>query len=115
MNFITDFVRKSREHDSIMVVMDRMTKVVHFIPVQSTYSYSDVAQVFIRDVVRFHGAPRNIVLKRDAKFTSTFWKDLLTGLGKTLAFSIAYHLQIDGQKKRVSKILEDMLRMHVMH
>ena len=55
-----------------MVVVDRLTKVVHFIPVKSTYSTSDVAQVFVRDVVKLHGVPRKIVSDRDAKFNSKF-------------------------------------------
>ena len=55
-----------------MVVVDTLKKVVHFIPVKSTFLASDVAQVFIRDVVRLHGVLKNIVLDRDAKFTSKF-------------------------------------------
>ena len=58
-----------------MVVMDSLTKVVHFIPVKSTYLSSDVAHVFIGDVVRLHGVPKNIMLYRDAKFTSRFWRE----------------------------------------
>ena len=78
-----------------MVVVERLTKVAHFIPVKSTFSASDVAQVFIRDVVRLHIIPKKIVLDRDAKFTSKFWKELFAGLSTELAFNIAYHLQID--------------------
>ena len=66
-------------------------------------------------MVRLHGVPKKIMLDRDAKFTSKFWKELFAGLRTKLAFSITYHPQIDGQTKRVSKILEDMLRMCVMH
>jgi hypothetical protein len=75
MDFITGFPKTVRQHDSIMVVVDRLTKVAHFIPVKSTFSASDVAQVFIRDVVRLHGVPKKIVSDRDAKFTSKFWKE----------------------------------------
>jgi len=73
-----------------MVVEDKLEKVVHFIPLKSTYSASDIAQVFIRDIMRFHGVPKKIVLDRDAKFTSKFWKDLIVGLGKMLVFDLAY-------------------------
>jgi transposase InsO family protein len=104
-----------RQHDSIMVVVDRLTKVAHFIPVKSTYSASEVAQVFIREIVRLHGVPKKIVSDRDAKFTSKFWKELFAGLGTELAFSTTYHPQTDGQTERVNRILEDMLRMYVMH
>jgi len=72
MDFITGLPRTSRQHDSIMVVMDRLIKVAHFIPMKSLYSTNDVAQVFIIGVVRLHGVPKNIVSDRDAKFTSRF-------------------------------------------
>lgn len=61
MEFITGLSRKMRKHDCIMVIMDRLTKVVHFIPVKSTFSASDVAQVFIRYVVILHDVPKNTV------------------------------------------------------
>ena len=64
MDFITSLPRTYRKHDSIMVVVDRLTKVAHFILVKSTYSTNDVAQVFIKDVVRLHGVPKKIVADR---------------------------------------------------
>ncbi len=87
---------------------------VNFVP-KPTFSASDVAQVFIKDVVRLHIVLRKIVLDRDVKFTSKFWKELFAGLGTELALSTTYHLQTDGQTERVNNILEDMLRMCVMH
>ena len=66
MEFITGLSKAVRQHDSIMVIVDRLTKVTHFIPVNSTFLASDVGQVFIRDVVRLHGVPKNIVSDRDA-------------------------------------------------
>jgi len=65
--------------------------------------------------VRLHGVPKNIMSDRDVKFTSIFWKELFVGLGTELAFITTYHLQNDGQTKRFNKILEDMLRMYIMH
>jgi len=115
MDFITDLSRTLRQHDSIMVVVERIRKVVHFIPVKLTFSTSEVAQVFIRDMVRLHEVLKKIVLEKDAKFTSKFWKELFAGLGIELAFSATYHPQKNGQTKRVNRILEDMLRMYVMH
>ncbi len=96
-------------------MVDRLTKVEHFISVKSTYTTNDVAEVFIRDVVRLHGVPHKILSDRDAKFTSKFWKKLFAGLGIELAFGTTYHLQTDGETKKVNMILEDMLRMYVMH
>ena len=66
MDFIAIFSRKYRQHDSIMVVVNRLKKVAHFIPVKSTYSTSDVAHVFIREIVRLHGVPKKIVSDIDA-------------------------------------------------
>ena len=79
------------QHDSIMLIMDILTKVAHSILVKFTISTSDVACVFIRDVVRLHGVLKKIVSDRDAKFTSKFWKELFVGLGIELAFSTTYH------------------------
>ena len=115
MDFITSFSRTSRQHGSIMIMVDRLKKVAYFIRLKSTYSSSGVAQVFIKDVVRLHGVPKKIVSDRDAKFTSRFWNELFIGLGIELAFNTTYHPHIDGQTERVNKILEDMLRMYVMH
>ena len=73
MDFIIGLSRTMRRHDSIMVIVDKLKKFAHFILVKSTFSSSDVAQVFIRDVVIFHGVPKKIVLDGDAMFTSKFW------------------------------------------
>lgn len=71
--------------------------------------------MFIGEIVRLHGVPKNIVSEKDAKLTYKFWKELFTGLGTKLAFTIAYHLQIDGQTERANMILLDMLRIYMMH
>ena len=91
MDFITAFLRMVRQLDSIMVVLDRLTKVAHFIPVKSNYLDSDVAQLFMRDVVILHGVLKKIVSNRDAKLTSMFWKELFIGLGTKLFFNTTYH------------------------
>lgn len=74
-----------------MVVVDKFTKVAHFILVKYTNSASEVAQVFIREIMRLHGVPKNIISEIDKMFTSNFWKELFAILGTKLAFSIAYH------------------------
>jgi len=98
-----------------MVVVDRLSKVSHFIPMNTSYLASEVAHVFIREIVRLHDIPKNIVSDRDAKLTSSLWKELFTCLGTELAFSTTYHPQTNGQIERLNKILEAMLRMYVMH
>ena len=115
MDFITVISRIPRQLDYIMVMVDRLRKVAHFIVVKTTYSTSEVAQVFIREIVRLHGVPKNIVSDKDAKFTSMFWKEIFAGLGTDLAFSTTYHLLTDAKIERVNRILEDFLRMYVMH
>lgn len=99
MDFITGLLRTMRQHDSIMVVLDRLTKVTHFIPMMSTFLASDVAQVFILDMVRLHGILKKIMSNRDVNFTSKFWKDLSVGLGTKLAFNTTYHPQTYGYRE----------------
>ena len=94
-----------RQHDSIMVVVDKLTKEAHFIPVKSTHKSDDIANIF-----KLHGLPKEIVSDRDVKFTFNFWKGLFADLGTKLNFSTAYHPQTE----RVNQVLEDMLRMYVM-
>jgi transposase InsO family protein len=69
----------------------------------------------MKEIFRLHGMPKEIVSDRDTKFTSNFWKSLMVGLETKLLFSTTYHPQTNGQMERVNQILEDMLRMHVMH
>jgi hypothetical protein len=115
MDFITGLPTSTKQNDAIMVVVDKLSKSAHFIPVKSTCKAIDIAQVFMKEVFRLHGMPREIISDRDTKFTSKFWKSLMAGLETKLLFSTAYHPQTDGQTERVNQILEDMLRMHVMH
>ena len=114
MDFITGFLMTWNQHDSIMVVVDKLTKAVHFIPVKSIDKTNDIAKIFMRDIFKLHGLPKEIVSDRDVKFTSKFWKGLFADLGTKLKFSTAYHPQTDGQIERVNQVLEDMLHMYVM-
>ncbi|XP_073151776.1 uncharacterized protein [Henckelia pumila] len=88
----------------------RLTKSAHFLPVRNNFSMNQYAELYIREIVRFHGVPARIVSDRDPKFTSNFWRSLHRGLGTKLAFSTAFHPQTDGQSERVIQILKDMLR-----
>ena len=97
-----------------MVVVDKLTKSAHFIPVKTTFEASAIAQIFLKEIIRLHGVPRKIISDRDARFTSRFWKSLLQSMGTQLNFSTTYHPETDGQTERVNQVLEDMLRMYVM-
>ena len=72
MDFITRFPMTMRQHDSIMVVVDKLTKESHFIPVKSTHKTDDIAKIFVKDIFKLHGLPKVIVSDRDVKFTSNF-------------------------------------------
>ncbi|KAA0048100.1 putative 22 kDa kafirin cluster [Cucumis melo var. makuwa] len=97
-------------HPVIWVVVDRLTKSAHLIPGKSTYTASKWTQLYMSKIVRLHGVPVSIVSDRDARFTSKFWKGLQAAMGTRLDFSIAFHLQTDGQTERLNQVLEDMLQ-----
>jgi hypothetical protein len=97
MDFITGLPTSNKQNDAIMVVVDKLSKSAHFIPVRSTCKAIDIAQVFMKEIFRLHGMPKEIVSDRDTKFTSNFWKSLMAGLETKLLFSTAYHPQTDGQ------------------
>jgi hypothetical protein len=115
MDFITEFPKSTRQNDAIMVVVDKFSKSTHFIPVKSTCKAIDIANIFMKDIFILHGMPREIVSDRNTRFTASFWKSLMVGLETKLLFSTTYHPQTDGQTEIVKRILEDLLRMHVMH
>jgi hypothetical protein len=114
MDFITGLPRTNKQHDSIMVVVDKLTKVAHFLPVKTTHTVANIAEIFMKEIARLHGIPRIIVSDRDTKFTSNLWRGLFKGFGTNMNFSIAYHPQKDGKTERVNRIIGDMLRMYVM-
>ena len=86
-----------RQHDSIMVVVDKLTKATHVIPDKSTYKTDAIAKIFMKEIFRLHGLPKAIIPDRDTKFTSNFFKGMFADLGTKLNFSTAYHTQTDGK------------------
>jgi hypothetical protein len=114
MYFITKLTRTNKQHDSIMVVVDKLTKAPHFIPVNLTQKETNIANVYMREISRLHGILKTIVSKRDPKFTSKFWKGLFNVFGTNLNFSTTYHPESDGQTERVNQVIKDMLMMYVM-
>ena len=114
MDFVTGLPRTSAGYDSIWVIVDRMTKSAHFLPVKTTFSVARYARVYIERIVSLHGIPVSIVSDRGPQFTSRFWRKLHEELGTRLDFSTAFHPQTDGQSERTIQTLEDMLRMCVM-
>jgi transposase InsO family protein len=109
-DFIVWLPRIQPGYDSIWVIVDRLTKVAHFIPVKTTYTRLQLAKLYMPRIVCLHRVPKKIVSDRGTRFTSWFWERLHETLDTQLSFSSAYHPQTDGQTKRVNKIYEDMLR-----
>jgi hypothetical protein len=110
MDFIMGLPITKSGYDSIWVVVDRLTKVAHFIPVKTTYTSAKLADIYMKRIVCLHGVPKSIVSDRGTQFTSHFWKQLHETLGTSLEFSTTFHPQTDGQTERVNQVLEDMLR-----
>ena len=113
MDFIVHLPKTRSGFTAILVVVDRLTKMVHFLPTVDTATAEETAALFRDRVFCLHGMPQSIVSDRDVKFTSAFWRELHRLLGITLNMSTAYHPQTDGQTERMNRVLEDMLRHFV--
>ena len=103
-----------RNKDSIMVVMDRFSKMAHFVPCLKTLDASHIANLYFNEIVKLHGIPKTITSEHDSKFMSHFWHTLWRKLGTTLQFSSSHHPQIDGQIEVVNQSLESLLRSLVV-
>ena len=115
MDFISGLLRSPTNPDSIWVIVDRLTKTAHFIPILITYSMDESVELYVQHIVRLHGVPKSIVFDRDTQFTLKFWRSLQNALGTRLKFSSAFHPQTDGQSERTIQILQDMLRAYVIY
>src|SRR5262249_48095497 len=113
MDFIVGLPTTVRVHDSVWVVVDRLTKLCKFIPTKSTIKILELARLFVDQLYRFCGLPSNIVSDRDRKFNSHFWRAIFQRLGTQINLSTADHPGIDGQTERVNQVLQDMLRPYV--
>nr|GEY50493.1 reverse transcriptase domain-containing protein [Tanacetum cinerariifolium]GEY67291.1 reverse transcriptase domain-containing protein [Tanacetum cinerariifolium] len=104
----------SNRHDTIWVIVDHLTKSVHFIPTRETESMDTHTWLYIKEIISRHGVPISIISDRDNHFTSRFWQSLQNALGTQLDMSTAYHLETDGQSERTIETLEDMLRAYAI-
>ncbi|KAL0440435.1 UNVERIFIED_CONTAM: Transposon Ty3-G Gag-Pol polyprotein [Sesamum latifolium] len=114
MDFVVGLPRTLRKHDAIWVIVDRLTKSAHFLPIRQGDSLDKLAELYVAKIVRLHGVPVSIVSDRDPRFTSYFWGSLQRALGTKLHFSTAFHPQTDGQSERTIQTLEDMMRACTM-
>ena len=114
MDFVSGLPRTQKGHDAVWVIVDRLTKSAHFLPVNMKYSMEKLAQLYMDEIVRLHGVPVSIVSDRDPRFVSRFLQQLQGTLGTKLNFSTTYHPQTDGQSERTIQTLEDMLRTCIL-
>ncbi|GJU01191.1 putative reverse transcriptase domain-containing protein [Tanacetum coccineum] len=114
MDFVTKLPKTSIGHDTIWVIVDRLTKSAHFIPTRATDSMETLTRLYIKEIVSRHGVPISIISDRDSHFTSRFWQSLQNALGTQLDMSTTYHPETDGQSERTIQTLEDMLRACVI-
>ena len=112
MDFIVE-LPKSKDMTTIMVVVDRLTKMAHFIPFRCLPTASIAADSFIANIFKLHGFPDSIISDRGSQFTSDFWNRLCSLLNIKHSFSTANHPQTDGQTERVNSILEQYLRCFI--
>jgi hypothetical protein len=113
LDLITQLPPTRAGNDCIVVMVDKLTKLVHYAATKTTVSAVQLADIFFHEVVRHHGLPSSILSDRDPRFTSIFWQALWRLVGTKLPMSTAFHPQTDGQTERANRTLEDMLRSYV--
>ncbi|GKC31453.1 putative reverse transcriptase domain-containing protein [Tanacetum coccineum] len=109
MNFITQLPKLSHGFNTIWVIVDRLTKFAHFLPIRENGPLDKLARLYLNRIVARHGIPVSIICDRDGRFTSNFWKSFQKALGTDISMSTAYHPETDGQSERTIQTLEDML------
>jgi hypothetical protein len=134
MDFIVGLPLTSRNHDSIWVILDQLTKIVHFIVVNTTYTVQEYEEIYLDRIVCLHGIPKTIISDRGPQFVARFgeqlhqslddrgpqfvarfWEQLHQSLGTKLIRNSSYHPQTDGQTERVNQIVEDILQACIIH
>ncbi|GJQ96328.1 putative reverse transcriptase domain-containing protein [Tanacetum coccineum] len=114
MDFITKLPRSSQGFDTIWVIVDRLTKSAHFLPIRENDLLDKLARLYLNRIVARHRIPTSIICDRDGRFTSNFWRSFQKALGTDISMSTAYHPETDGQSERTIQTLEDMLRACVI-
>ncbi|GKC58891.1 putative reverse transcriptase domain-containing protein, partial [Tanacetum coccineum] len=114
MDFVTKLPKTSSGHDTIWVIVDRLTKSAHFIPMCEEYKMDRLARLYLNEIVARHDVPISIISDCNSCFTSRFWQSMQEALGTKLDMSTAYHPQTEGQSERIIQTLEDMLRACVL-
>ncbi|GJT29686.1 putative reverse transcriptase domain-containing protein [Tanacetum coccineum] len=114
MDLVTKLPRSSSGYEAIWVIMNKLTKSAHFLPIREDYKTEKLARIYINEIVARHGVPVSIISNRDDRFMSHLWQALHKALGTKLHMSTAYHPETDGQSERTIQTFEDMLRACIM-
>src|SRR6185295_4489635 len=110
MDLIVSLPKTKDGHDAIVVFVDKLSKMVHFVATKTSITAPELAKIFFDNVFKLHGMPEGIISDRDPKFTSLFWKALFKCMGTKLSMSTVFHPQSDGQTERANRTLEQMMR-----
>ena len=111
MDFVVGLPQTKANHDAIWIIIDRLTKSAHFLPINEKFSLERLVQLYLKEIVVRHRVLVSIVSDRDPRFTSRFWRRFQEHLGTKLNMSTTYHPQINGQSERIIQTIEDMLRV----
>nr|GEZ70807.1 reverse transcriptase domain-containing protein [Tanacetum cinerariifolium] len=114
MDFITNLPKSPQGFDTIWVIVDRLTKSAHFLPIRENDPLDKLTRLYLNKIVARHEIPVSIICDRDRRFTSNFWRSFQKALGIDISMSTAYHPKTDGQSERTIQTLEDMLRACVI-
>jgi Chromo (CHRromatin Organisation MOdifier) domain len=113
MDFITTFPVTKENHDAVMVIVDKLTKLVMFIPTRTDMDTMKTANKFFNHWYRWFGLPKNIISDRDGRFISRFWKELFRLTQNRLEISTSHYPQTDGQTEKANKTLEEIIRHYI--
>ncbi|CDJ50399.1 hypothetical protein EBH_0033310 [Eimeria brunetti] len=113
VDFVTGLPLTTTGHDAILVVVDSLSKLAHFIPAKKSHSAADIVELLADLLIRYHGFPDVLVSDRDPRFQSEVWSQLCSRFNITRAMSSSYHPQTDGPTERVNRTLEQMPRRHI--
>ncbi|GJR46940.1 putative reverse transcriptase domain-containing protein [Tanacetum coccineum] len=114
IDFVTKLPKTANGYDTIWVIVDRLTKSAHFLPMRESDPIENLMKLYMKEVVTQHGVPVSIISDRDGRFTSLFWQALHKALGTRLDMSMAYHPETNCQSERTIQTLEDTLRACVL-
>ena len=103
MDFVVGLPRTTNGHDVVWVIVDRLTKSAHFLPIKITYSLEQLAYFYVNEIIRLHGVPKSIISDRDSDFMSAFWRSVQKAMGTKLKFSTAFHPQTVDKRSELSR------------